>query len=67
MKPKKQCIPNKWYIIFDGTSHFAAYGCDVPNFLEDDDNELAGGPYSDSQIDAKVEELNDDCTDKYVF
>lgn len=67
MKKKSQYISNMWYIIFDGTSHFSVYGCDVPDFLEDEDNELVGGPYNNSQIENKVNELNDDSTDSYIF
>ena len=30
-------IPNKIYIVFDGTSHYGVYGCDVEEEINDND------------------------------
>ena len=36
--------PNKVYVVFDGTSHYAVYGCDVENEQIDNDAEIVAGP-----------------------
>lgn len=38
--------PNKVYIIFDGTSHYAIYGCDIETEIADYE-EVVDGPFDE--------------------
>lgn len=50
--------PNAVYIMFDGTSYFGMYGCDVYEEMRDDpDLEIESGPYS-KWPEKKIQELN---------
>ena len=52
--------PNKVYIVFDGTSHYAIYGCDVETEQTDNDVEIVDGPFDEcnDEVDAIVEKMN---------
>ena len=54
----------KWFIIFDGTSHYAKLGMDIQQDIDQDDIEpedVVEGPYDDGEfLDAWVEQLNDE-------
>ena len=52
--------PNKVYVVFDGTSHYAVYGCDVKNEQIDNDAEIVAGPFDEwnDEVDAIVEKMN---------
>ena len=54
--------PNKIYIVFDGTSHYGVYGCDVEDEIRDNDVEVVKGPYNDwdNSVDEAIEKLNDE-------
>lgn len=55
----KKYISDSVYIVFDGTSYYGIYGCDVEDLLqEDEDVEIVAGPYTDWP-DEKIERLND--------
>ena len=51
---------NKVYVVFDGTSHYAVYGCDVENEQIDNDAEIVAGPFDEwnDEVDAIVEKMN---------
>ena len=50
------------YIVFDGTSHYAVYGCDIDDEVMENDVEVVKGPFLrwDDRVDAMVEELNNE-------
>ena len=54
----------KWFIIFDGTSHYAELGMDIQQDIDWGDIEpedVVEGPYDDGEfLDAWVEQLNDE-------
>ena len=52
--------PNKVYVVFDGTSHYAVYGWDVENEQIDNDAEIVAGPFDEwnDEVDAIVEKMN---------
>ena len=54
----------KWFIIFDCTSHYAELGMDIQQDIDWDDIEpenVVEGPYDDGELlDARVEQLNDE-------
>lgn len=52
--------PNKVYIVFDGTSHYAIYGRDVETEQTDNDVEIVDGPFDEwnDEVDAIVEKMN---------
>ena len=54
--------PNAVYIVFDGTSHYAVYGCDIEDEINMNDAEVVEGPFADwdDEVDNRVEELNNE-------
>lgn len=54
--------PNAVYIVFDGTSHYAVYGCDIEDEINMNDAEVVEGPFADwdEEVDNRVEELNNE-------
>lgn len=54
----------KWFIIFDGTSHYAELGMDIQQDIDWGDIEpedVIEGPYDDGELlDTRVEQLNDE-------
>ena len=54
--------PNAVYIVFDGTSHYPVYGCDVEDEINMNDAEVVEGPFADwdDEVDNRVEELNNE-------
>ena len=54
--------PNAVYIVFDGTSHYPVYGCDVEDEINMNDAEVVEGPFADwnDEVERRVEELNDE-------
>ena len=52
--------PNKVYVVFDGTSHYAIYGCDIETEQTDNDAEIVDGPFDEwnDEVDAIVEKMN---------
>ena len=54
--------PNAVYIVFDGTSHYAVYGCDIEDEINMNDAEVVEGPFADwdEEVENRVEELNDE-------
>jgi len=61
--------PNKVYIVFDGTSHYGVYGCDIEDEIRDNDVEVVKGPYNDwnDDVDAEVEKLNDEAYGTHMY
>lgn len=53
---------NAVYIVFDGTSYYPVYGCDVEDEINTNEVEVAEGPFNDwnKEVDNRVEELNDE-------
>ena len=54
--------PNKVYIVFDGTSHYGVWGCDVEMEIASNDVEVVKGPYSDwnDSVEDEITKLNDE-------
>ena len=53
---------NKVYIVFDGTSHYGVWGCDVEIELSSNDVEVVKGPYPDWNdiVEDEINKLNDE-------
>ena len=53
---------NKVYIVFDGTSHYGVWGCDVEMEISSNDVEVVKGPYSDWNdiVEDEINKLNDE-------
>ena len=54
--------PNKVYIVFDGTSHYGVWGCDVEMEISSNDVEVVKGPYPDWNdiVEDEINKLNDE-------
>ena len=54
--------PNKVYIVFDGTSHYGVWGCDVEMEITSNDVEVVKGPYPDWNdiVEDEIDKLNDE-------
>lgn len=54
--------PNAVYVVFDGTSHYAVYGCDVEDEILNNDAEVVKGPFAkwDDKVDQIIDDLNDE-------
>lgn len=54
--------PNAVYIVFDGTSHYPVYGCDIEDEINMNDAEVVEGPFADwdEEVESRVEELNNE-------
>lgn len=54
--------PNKVYIVFDGTSHYGVWGCDVEMEIASNDVEVVKGPYTDwnNLVENEISKLNDE-------
>lgn len=61
--------PNKIYIVFDGTSHYGVYGCDVEDEIQDNDVEVVKGPFNDwdNSVDEAIEKLNDEAYGTHMY
>ena len=53
---------NKVYIVFDGTSHYGVWGCDVEMEIASNDVEVVKGPYPDWNdiVEDEINKLNDE-------
>lgn len=58
----REYIPNAVYIVFDGTSHYGVFGCDVEDEIMSNDVEVVKGPFAkwDDNVDRMIEDLNDE-------
>ena len=61
--------PNKIYIVFDGTSHYGVYGCDVEDESHNNDVEVVKGPFNDwdNSVDEAIEKLNDEAYGTHMY
>ena len=50
------------FIVFDGTSHYVVYECDIDAEIKENDVEIIEGPYNEwtDDVDYRVEKLNDE-------
>ena len=62
MAEGRKYLPNAVYIVFDGTSHYGVYGCDVEDEILNNDAEVVKGPFSawNDKVDAMIEDLNNE-------
>jgi len=62
-------IANKIYIVFDGTSYYGVYGCDVEDEIMDNDVEVVKGPYNDwnNNVDDIITKLNDEAYGTHMY
>lgn len=54
----REFINNAVYIVFDGTSYYGLFGCDIRE-AQDPDIEIISGPYR-QWPDEKIEQLNNE-------
>ena len=61
--------PNKIYIVFDGTSNYGVYGCDVEDEIHNNDVEVVKGPFNDwdNSVDEAIEKLNDEAYGTHMY
>ena len=61
--------PNKVYIVFDGTSHYGVYGCDIEDEIATNNVEVVKGPYNDWDdiVDTEIEKLNDEAYGIHMY
>ena len=54
--------PTKVYIVFDGTSHYGVWGCDVEMEIASNDVEVVKGPYPNWNdiVEDEIDKLNDE-------
>ena len=68
---KGKANEQKYFIVFDGTSHYAEMGMDVEQDIEEfgDDIEVVEGPFDkwDNNLDARVEQLNDEAYGTHMY
>lgn len=61
----------KWFIVFDGTSHYAELGMDIQQDIDWGDIEegdVIEGPFTDDdKLDARVEQLNDEAYGTHMY
>ena len=62
-------IADKIYIVFDGTSYYGVYGCDVEDEITDNDVEVVKGPYNDwnDDVDDMITKLNDEAYGTHMY
>jgi hypothetical protein len=62
-------IADKIYIVFDGTSYYGVYGCDVEDEIVDNDVEVVKGPYNDwnNNVDDIITKLNDEAYGTHMY
>lgn len=61
--------PNKVYIVFDGTSHYGVWGCDIEMEIASNDVEVVKGPYNDwdDYVDDEITKLNDEAYGTHMY
>lgn len=54
--------PKAVYIVYDGTSHYGVYGCDIEDEIRDNEVEVVKGPFAkwDDHVDDLIEIMNED-------
>ena len=61
----------KWFIVFDGTSHYAELGMDIQQDIDWGDIEpedVVEGPFDDEyKLDSRVEQLNDEAHGTHMY
>ena len=62
-------IADKIYIVFDGTSYYGVYGCDVEDEIMDNDVVVVKGPYNDwnNDVDDMITKLNDEVYGTHMY
>ena len=62
-------IADKIYIVFDGTSYYGVYGCDVEDEITDNDVVVVKGPYNDwnNDVDDMITKLNDEVYGTHMY
>ena len=62
-------ITDKIYIVFDGTSYYGVYGCDVEDEIADNDVEVVKGPYNDwnDNVEDEITKLNDEAYGTHMY
>jgi len=56
------------YVVFDGTSHYPVFGCDVQDEINDNDVEVVKGPYRHwDDAERVTDDLNAECMDTYRY
>lgn len=55
-------ISDAVYIVFDGTSYYGVFGCDIEDEINTNDVEIVKGPFREwnDDVDYKIEMLNNE-------
>ena len=63
---ERKYINDAIYIVFDGSSHYGVYGCDVEDEILNNDVEVVKGPFAkwDDKVEQIIEDLNDEAMGK---
>ena len=59
---EREYLPNSVYIVFDGTSYYWVYGCDVQDEIENNEAEVVKGPFAspNEKVEMLIDKLNDE-------
>lgn len=57
------------FIVFDGTSHYVVYECDIDAEIKENDVEIIEGPYNDwnDEVEDMVTKLNDEAYGTHMY
>ena len=61
----------KWFIVFDGTSHYAELGMDIQQDIDwgdIDEDSIVEGPFTDDdKLEDRIEQLNDEAYGTHMY
>ena len=61
LKEGRNYLTDAIYIVYDGSSYYGVYGCEVDEEIEVNDVEVVKGPFAewDDKVETLIEKLND--------
>lgn len=61
LKESRNYLTDAIYIVYDGSSYYGVYGCEVEEEIEVNDVEVVKGPFAewDDKVETLIEKLND--------
>lgn len=61
LKESRNYLTDAIYIVYDGSSYYGVYGCEVEDEIEVNDVEVVKGPFAewDDKVETLIEKLND--------
>ena len=62
LKENREYLWDSVYIVFDGTSYYWVYGCDVEDEIENNEVEVVKGPFAspNEKVEMLIDKLNDE-------